>query len=313
MIIYFGFQKLQEWNAFWKFPMLCTYIVSTFVIFKSFFDGGLFSAEFVVFFSALCCALKVKDDSVSQALHIFSRYLVMCFGAVILTYDFASPDRIPFFLHDFSGSLLVLFLMNTTIFLIRTHGKNLLINGLFLFLCIALVFVLIDHFWFHEFLRMTQTYGPGDKVYVLDKTGGPIQGSVKYQEGAFRIYVTTIGTVKKNALDFCRENRLPAYYNLATVVNRDCAENIPFPVSGKIRVVQGSHPVLDLKSEACESFLISPCIDQRECDYSYSGIIKGCIPNDAEAIVINHLTRSGFKKFILIADRIEATTKNPGD
>jgi hypothetical protein len=161
---------------------------------------------------------------------------------------------------------------------------------------------------------MTKTYSPGDKLLILDKTGGRFDGPVKYQEGTYRLYEATIGATQRKLLDYYREARLPPSYNRANAINRGCSEKNSFSVGGKIRVVQGSDIVLNKKSEIFESFLILPCADRRECDYSYRGRIKGCVPGSLmEVVVPNHLTESGFEKFILILGVIKAASRKPGD
>ena len=111
-----------------------------------------------------------------------------------------------------------------------------------------------------------------------------------------------LGAAKK-IVSFHREMRTTPFYKIITVVNRTCSEDAGLAVTGKLRSVEESNLNLEKPSEMFESFALKRCGNQNECDYAYSGVLKGCVPNSESLTVINHLNEVGFKKFILLGKR----------
>jgi hypothetical protein len=102
-------------------------------------------------------------------------------------------------------------------------------------------------------------------------------------------------------MDIYRENHLQSTYAYTTVVGPGCSEYKGLRVKGKIRAIETGTLDLNKKSEMFNGFSVRPCSDPQDCDYTYEGTLKGCLPNGSDSIVLNHFTEMGFKKFILLA------------
>ena len=302
LMMYFLIIKEREWRPDLKYPFLCLYVISGFALFKNFFDGGPFSQVFAVFFPAFLALLKIKNRDLGKSLKIFGASLLLSVGSIAaFYYYFADLRELTVFGFGVLGAICTLLLVAISAHWIhvrkRPSWKGLTAYVLLLALWIL---ALCNHFGLADYRYLLKKILPGDRVFIYDKEGRSFPGSLKYREGAGRIYEYRSDHMSK-LIDIYRENRFQSIYAYAMVVGPGCSEYGDLHVKGKIRAIETGTLDLNKKSEMLDRFSVRPCSDPQDCDYTYEGTLKGCIPNGSDSIVLNHFTEMGFKKFILLA------------
>lgn len=303
LILRAGLQKERELLPPLKFPFVCVYVVSSFVVLKSFFDGGPLSYDFIVFFTALHSVLRSRGEDFKCVLAYFLKHFLAAFACVALLSACISFRDLAYFLFNTARALSALFFI-TMIALGVSASSKVTRFGILLFLLAASFYLwgLSNSFWFYEWRYLSRKLVPGDKIFIMETGKEELPYRLLFQEGSTRIYTHDIQS-PATFLDFFRKHRIPFSYSHILLSGYDCIENVSVPRQGKIRIVEAAPLNVGQNSEMMESFSLTPCVDLRKCDYFYKAMIKGCVSIDSDWVIINHLTQIGFKKFILQSDK----------
>jgi len=300
LCFYFLIEKEKEWTTKNKLIYIIIYIISSFNIVKTLYDGGPLNGVFIIYFPAFIVTLFAKNEPIKDVLFRFLKYCSVLIFLILLLYFKTHRS----FIYAASNQMIlyILFILTLSFLMYILINKQYKLVLVFLLILFLLVTASRNHFWYQEITYLNQPLFEGQTIYLMNFYGRDYRYPIKYQDGDQIIHSFTLNETIK-VWDIQRQIRLSPSYKKVKVNNRDCRDTSTYTRSGKL--IAEDFQVKEIDSQAVESFEIIPCTEKQFCTHQYNAFIKGCVPEYTSLPIINHLHEIGFSNYILIPDHIE--------
>jgi hypothetical protein len=283
--------KLQDRFRHYQFFCWLAYVIASFMCLKSLFDGGLFSSENITGMIFIFLILYFQSFLLTIVPLILS---IGTFGVALeLT---GNQSLIVFALRDIIRGLCFL-----SLFLLI--ADCLLKQKRFVAFCFTLsitIFLARNFFWRHEFQSVIRPYKTNDSIYLTIKNAKKSVGTEVARSNHTAVYLFKPATSGK-LLDIYQMLSIPTGYYIYNIDGQTCSRQSPYFVSGEIKVIEGELNVSIPNNALMKEFQSKACMENENCTFRYTGLMKGCTSNDFSSSEIAFLTSQNLKSFIFIS------------
>jgi hypothetical protein len=300
LIIRMLIQKRDEWPDERRTAFVLTYVVTSYVIIKSMFDGGPLTPEFIVYFSAWLVLLGTHRWEWGALFGRFAVSMAVTAGVVLSVNAMISLEDVPqLFLRVVAIAPFPVFLVVAT-YMVRNRRTPWRLMLAAVFSLGILTWGASAYFWANGLELMNLRLGENDVVYISNQTGENYEYPVAYQEGNLKIHA--FSAPGKKLGDVFRQHKIPVNYGRVSVASKDNNINVSagYVSSGEMVVVRGRELDTSKTSNMFVYFNVDPIEKGRR--YRYEASIKGFLPNGNEELIINHFREMGQTFFILVPD-----------